>query len=182
MVRKKNQQFLDLEEERYGLFMDSDMFELEIDFGREYLKNDVNYVINYHKINVTTTKTHKLYGQTKPQDKSFFPPVKLNAMVNIADTTNEFYTEGGAVNQQTGNITVNVYLKELKEKNLEVNRGDIIEYNLSGERPRYYEVEDAQNVADVTSQTIAGFKPYWKRIIAVPVKEDVIPFRNEDNR
>ncbi|MFW5847606.1 MAG: hypothetical protein ACOCVF_01625 [bacterium] len=179
MGRKRNKQFLDLEEERYGLFMDNDMFELEIDFGREYLKNDVNYIVNYHKIDVTRSKSHKLYGQTKAENKKFFPPVKLNAMINVDNTTNEFYAEGGAVSQQTGNITMNVYLKELKEKNLEVNRGDIIEYNLSGERPRYYEVEDSQNVADVTSQTLAGFKPYWKKIIATPVNEDVIPFRKE---
>lgn len=182
MGRKKNKQFLDLEEERYGLFMDDDMFELEKNFGREYLSSDVNYIVKYHKIDVTTTKSHKLYGQAKPTDKKFFPPIKLNAMVNIADSFNEFYTEGGAVHQETGDITVNVYIDELTEKKLEVQRGDIVEYNLSGENPRYYEVEDSQNVFDVTSQTLAGFKAYWKRIKAVPVKEDVINFLNETGR
>ena len=62
---------------------------------------------------------------------------------------------------------------------LEIDRGDIIEYNMSGEKNRYYEVESANNVVDETSKTIGGFKPYWKRITGVPVKEDVVPFLSE---
>ena len=68
-----------------------------------------------------------------------------------------------------------------KEKKIEIDRGDIIEYNMSGDRDRYYEVENAQNVVDSTSQTIAGFKPYWKQIIAVPVKEDITPYLKGDS-
>ena len=62
---------------------------------------------------------------------------------------------------------------------LEINRGDIVEYNLSGSKNRYYEVENANNVTDETSKTIGGFKSYWKMVVAVPVKEDVVPFLNE---
>ena len=52
---------------------------------------------------------------------------------------------------------------------------------MSGVRDRYYEVENAQNVVDATSQTIAGFKPYWKMITAVPVKEDITPYLKGDS-
>jgi hypothetical protein len=52
---------------------------------------------------------------------------------------------------------------------------------MSGNRDRYYEVENAQNVTDSTSQTIAGFKPYWKQITAVPVKEDITPYLKGDS-
>jgi len=170
---------INLEHERYGLFMNENSFNLDVAIGREYLMSDVNYKVKIHKINVIESKTHKLYGQAKPSDKKFFPPVELNALVEISNTEQKNYTDGGAVRDDISSITVKVYLQELAEKKLEVLRGDIIEYNMSGERFRYFEVEDAQNVTDVTSQTIANFKPYWKRIIAIPVKEDVLPFLNE---
>ena len=76
-------------------------------------------------------------------------------------------------------ISFGVYLKELEEKQLEINRGDYIEYNMSGEKSRFYEVESANNVSDETKKSIGGFKPYWKRITGVPVKEDVVPFLSE---
>ena len=67
----------------------------------------------------------------------------------------------------------------MKKKNTEINRGDYIEYNMSGEKARYYEVESANNVTDETKKTIGGFASYWKMVISVPVKEDTIPFLSE---
>ena len=52
---------------------------------------------------------------------------------------------------------------------------------MSGVRDRYYEVENAQNVVDATSQTIAGFKPYYKVITAIPIKEDITPYLKGDS-
>lgn len=180
MAKKKKN--IDLENQRYGLFMNEDSFDLDIAYGEHYLESDVNYFILIHKINLVETKSHDLYGQAKSKDKSFFPPVKINAMTSIGDNTNEYYgnNEGGISREDTGNITIGVYLSELKRKNIEIDRGDIIEWNQSGEMSRYYEVESAQNVVDSTSQTIAGFKSYWKRIIGVPVKSDIVPFLNGD--
>ena len=179
MGRKRKQQFIDLEENRYGIFMTDSSFDLDVNLGRHFLSTDVVYSVKIHKINIIESKSgdeDDPYGQVKPSDKKFFPPVTINAMVNIEDSTQKFFTEGGMVREDTGNLIVSVYLKELEEKNIEIDRGDIIEYNLSGERPRYYEVENAQNVTDTTNKTIAGFKPYWKQITAVPTKGDNIPF------
>lgn len=181
MAKKKKN--IDLENQRYGLFMNENSFNLDIMYGRHYLDRDVNYFVRIFKMNIIETKKHNLYGQAKAKDKKYLTPVQLNAMVTIEENRQENYgnNEGGIVREDTGNIIVNVYLQELEEKKIEVDRGDIIEYNQSGDRPRYYEVESANNVVDSTSQTIAGFKPYWKRIVGVPVKEDVTPFLNGDS-
>lgn len=181
MAKKKKN--IDLENQRYGLFMNENSFDLDIMYGEHYLESDVNYFILIHKVNIVESKKHKLYGQAKAKDKSFFPPVKINAMIDVAANENTFYgnNEGGITRDDTGMIRVSVYLNELKRKQIEVDRGDIIEWNQSGERARYYEVQSAQNVVDSTSQTIAGFKPYWKQIMAVPVKEDITPFLNGDS-
>jgi hypothetical protein len=49
--------------------------------------------------------------------------------------------------------TISHIPKELKEKKTEINRGDIIMYNMSGEKNRYYEVDNANNIIDESSKT-----------------------------
>jgi hypothetical protein len=177
---KKKKQTIDLQDQRYGLFITENSFNLDIMYGRNYLDTDNAQEVIIHKINIIETKAHSLYGQAKAKDKKFMPPVRIKVMLNIEDSKQEFYGGGqGIVRDDTGNISFGVYLKELEEKNLEINRGDIVEYNFSGEKSRYYEVENANSITDTTSKSIGGFKPYWKKVIAVPVKGDVIPFISE---
>jgi len=167
-----------LEETRYGKFMTQRSFDLEVMYGRHFLKTDNVQSIWLHRINLIESKSHDLYGQAKPADKAFMDPVELNVMINIDDGEQYYYgdNEGGITRDDTGNLRFGVYLEELKEKNTEINRGDIIEYNMSGSKARYYEVESANMVEDQTSKTIGGFKPYWKAIAAVPIKDDVFPY------
>lgn len=178
---KKKKQIIDLENNRMGMFMTDNSFDLEVMYGRNFLQTDNAQTVIIHKINIIETKSHSLYGQSKTKDKKFMTPVTISVMVTIEDGKQEYYGSGsgGISRDDSGNISFGVYLKELKEKNIEIDRGDIIEYNMSGEKNRYYEVESANNVTDETKKTIGGFKPYWKRIVGVPVKEDVVPFLSE---
>lgn len=177
----KKKQIKDLENNRMGMFMTNNSFDLDVEYGRNFLQTDNAQRVIVHRMNLIETKSHALYGQAKTKDKKFLTPVEISVMVTIEDSSQDYYggSEGGISRDDSGNISFGVYLKELTEKNLEVNRGDIIEYNMSGEKNRYYEVENANNVNDETKKTIGGFKQYWKRIVAVPVKEDVVPFLSE---
>jgi hypothetical protein len=178
---KKKKDLVDLQNQRYGMFMTDNSFELELMYGMNYLQTDNVNTVRIHRINLIETKSHALYGQSKSKDKKFFPPVTINVMPTVADGKQEFYgaNPGGIARDDAGNISFGVYLKELEEKQLEINRGDIIEYNMSGEKNRYYEVENANNVTDETKKTIGGFKSYWKYVSGTPVKEDVVPFLSE---
>ena len=178
---KKKKQIIDLEEQRMGLFMTDNSFDLDVMYGRNFLQTDNAQEVIIHKINVIESKSHSLYGQTKAKDKKYMPPVRISVMVGVEDGKQENYgsNPGGIARDDTGVISFGVYLKELEEKQLEIYRGDIIEYNMSGQKNRYYEVESANNVTDTTSKSIGGFKTYWKKVTGVPVKEDVVPFLSE---
>ena len=178
---KKKKQIIDIETNRMGMFMSDNSFDLDVMYGRNFLETDNAQRVWIHKINLIETKSHDLYGQAKTSDKKFMAPVELSVMATVEDGQQEYYggTQGGISRDDSGNISFGVYLKELEEKNFEVDRGDIIEYNMSGEKNRYYEVESANNVTDETKKTIGGFKSYWKRVVGVPVKEDVVPFLSE---
>ena len=175
---KKQKQIIDLENQRMGLFMTENSFDLDIMYGRNFLQTDNVQEVIIYKINIIETKVHNLYGQAKAKDKKFMSPVKISVMVNVEEGKQEYYggNPGGIARDDTGNISFGVYLKELEEKNLEIDRGDIIEYNMSGQKNRYYEVESANNVTDETKKTIGGFFPYYKKVIGVPVRSDTIPF------
>lgn len=174
---KKKKQIIDLEDERYGLFMTENSFELDVAYGRNFLQTDNAQYVYLHKINAIETKSHELYGQAKAKDKSFMARVRLNVMVSVDDSNQNYYGDNqGIVRDDTGNLKFGIYLKELEEKKVDIVRGDIIEYNMSGQKSRYYEVENANMISDETQKTIGGFKPYWKEIVAVPVKSDVINF------
>jgi hypothetical protein len=178
---KKKKQIIDLENDRFGMFMSDNSFNLDIMYGRNYLATDNVQEVTIHRINIIETKSHDLYGQTKAKDKKYMTPVKIRVMINVEEGKQEFYgaNPGGIARDDTGILSFGVYLKELEEKELEINRGDIVEYNMSGIKKRYYEVESANNVTDETKKTIGGFKSYWKRVTSTPVKEDVTPFLSE---
>ena len=178
---KKKKQIINIEDNRMGLFMSDNSFDLDVMYGRNFLQTDNAQTVILHKINIIETKSHSLYGQSKTKDKKFMTPVTLSVMVTIDDGKQENYggSQGGIARDDSGNISFGIYIKELEEKQVEIDRGDIIEYNMSGEKNRYYEVESANNVNDETKKTIGGFKPYWKKISGVPVKEDVVPFLSE---
>ena len=131
---KKKQQIIDLEEQRFGMFMTDNSFNLDIMYGRNYLDTDNVQEVTIHKINLLESKSHSLYGQSKTKDKKFMRPVRIRVMLNIEEGKQENYgtNPGGIARDDTGPLTFGVYLKELEEKHLEIDRGDIIEYNMSG--------------------------------------------------
>jgi len=178
---KKKKQIIDIENQRMGLFMSNNSFDLDVMYGRNFLQTDNAQKVKIHKINILESKSHSLYGQSKTKDKKFMSGVEISVMVNIDDSKQEYYgnNSGGIVRDDTGNIRFGVYLKELTDKKIDINRGDIIEYNMSGEKNRFYEVENANSVTDETKKSIGGFKSYWKLITGVPVKEEVVPFLSE---
>lgn len=183
MGRKRVNKTFDREENRYGLFMSENSFNVDVMFGRNYLKSDIVHQILLYRVNVIESQVDDLYGQARASDKKYLPPVYLDVMITVEGQEQKYYGDGqgGITRDDTGTLRFGIYLDELKEKNVEINRGDIVEYNMSGERDRYYEVENAQNVTDETEHTIAGFKPYWKRIKAVPVKEDITQYLKGDS-
>jgi hypothetical protein len=178
---KKKKQIENIQDDRMGLFMNDNSFDLDVMYGRNFLQTDNAQKVKLHKINIIETKTHDLYGQAKANDKKFMSPITLNVMISVADSEQEYYgnSQGGITRDDTGKLVFGVYIQELDEKQAIIDRGDIIEYNLSGEKNRFYEVENANNVTDETQKTIGGFKPYWRKVTCVPVKEDVVPFLNE---
>lgn len=175
-MTKKKKQNIDIEDERFGHFMSDNSFEFDILMGRQFLETDSPFKVKYYKIDVINSKVDDLYGEAKPGDKKFFATVEFHVMLDIEDGETKYFGDDGIPRQDGGTLTFGIYLDEINEKKTEITRGDYISFNFSGEKERFFEIVEADNVSDVTSRTIGGYKPYWKKIEAIPVKEDVLPF------
>lgn len=157
---------------RYGLFYSEASMALDIMYGREYLKNDIGNVVILHRIDAlkSKNKANDIYGQTKPKDKVFLPPVPLNVMLQIA--SNDPDNDSGLRREMVGTMVFSVYLDELDEMGVEIRVGDIIEYNMSGTTSRYFEVVNAMNITDTSEQTMAGMRAFWKKVTCNHVLKD----------
>ena len=159
---------------RTPLFMSETSLDLDIEAARSYLRQDTNFIVNLYRINVIESRVDDLYGESLPADKKFFPPISLSVMLNINDSDQSFMSEIGIIREDVGELKFDVFIKELKERNVEINRGDVVGYNATGEIERYYEVVKSDNIIDSNVKTFGGFKPIYKTIRCVPVKDDVI--------
>jgi len=172
---KSKKDHIDFEDDRYGLFMSENSYDLDVMYGREYLKTDSPFYVNYYKVNVLESKVDDLYGESKPTDKKFFPPIKLNVMMDITEGNEKFFSESGVLRDDVGNLVFGVFFEELKEKQIEIVLGDFVSINV-GSRERFFEISDPNYVSDDTTKSRGGFRnDYWKSIEATPVKEDVVP-------
>ena len=61
MARRKNKK-TDLENNRYGLFMNENSFDLDVMYGRHYLNADVNFLVKIYRINRTIHMTPSVKG------------------------------------------------------------------------------------------------------------------------
>mgnify|MGYP003657886433 CR=1 FL=1 len=67
---------------RLTKFFDNEDFNLEVDFGREYMEGDLNMTIVLYSVDIEKTDTDDVYKEVKAQDIRFFPPVELQVSRN----------------------------------------------------------------------------------------------------
>ena len=70
---------------------------------------------------------------------------------------------------EPGNIRVSVYQSHLVELGIEIEYGDYIGYYETETLVRYYTVNNDGRVVSDNKHTYAGYKPFYRTIIASPV-------------
>ena len=162
------------ENDRLNLFYNKDSFNLDIEYSLHYIETDLNMEFTLYRVNYRKTKSNNIYGETKAKDKTFLEGVKLHGIINIAPSENSNYGDSGIRREDVGEIMIGVYKRELEKNDVTINAGDFIMYRPDGEKMRYFEIKNPNYVDYSTSQTRMGIKSVYKRMIAVPVREDVI--------
>ena len=157
---------------RLGKFFDQNDYDLDINMGSEWLHGDMNFTLVLYRIDKMKTKTDDVYGETLKDGIKFLPPVEFKGLVQISEAENKNYGNSRINQTEPGNMKVSVYQRQLDELGVDVSFGDYIGYYETEDRIRFYTVTDDGRVVSDNKHTYAGYKPFYRTIIATPVSEN----------
>ena len=154
---------------RLNKFFSDEDRQLDEMLGLEWLHGDLNFTLVLYRIDRLKTKTDDVYGETVSDGIKFLPPVEFNAQVTIATPENKMVGTTKMDQVEPGNITMSVYLKTLRDLDIDIDFGDYVGYYDSENFVRYYTVVNDGRVVSDTKHTYKGYKPFYRTIIAAPV-------------
>lgn len=157
---------------RLSKFFSQEDFDLQIQMGQEYLHGDLNMKLILYRVDNQKTEKDNVYGEVGQDEIKYFPPVEFNALVKIEAPKNSTYKNGMLRYLEPGNLILSVYIKHLKELGVDIKYGDYIGYYETENRVRYYTVVNDGKVTSDNKHTYGGVYPYYRTIIASPVKDN----------
>ena len=158
---------------RSNKFFSGDDFDLEIDFGREWLEGDINIKVILFQVDHQNSLTDSLYGEAEKDGITFKPPVEISVNFKMDEPTNKAYNSDGSMRyKEHGNVTFGVYQKHLKELEVDITYGDYIGYQEDETKIKYFTVADDGKVNSDNKHTINGYKGFYRTVVCVPTSED----------
>ena len=163
---------------RHNLFFSEEEWELEKGFSREAIEQDLNQIVILFRVDRVLSVVDDLYNEGSKKELIFMPPVRLQVHAYMDDAENKAYNEGAGTlrYKQDGKLNLVVLIDQLEELDVEVRYGDYIGYPVSETEIRYYTIVDDGTKAYHDGQTILGYKPTFRTMIAAPVEDDDLIF------
>lgn len=157
---------------RIGKFFGSTDYQLDISMGEEWLYGDMNFIVVLYRVDKMKTKTDDVYGEALKDGIKFLPPIELKGYVQIMAPENKNLGNTKINQNEPGNLRFSIYQKQLDELNTEIEFGDYLAYYETEDRIRYYTVVNDGRVVSDNKHTYAGYKPYYRTILASPIIDD----------
>jgi hypothetical protein len=154
---------------RLGKFFGAEDFSLDVGMGREWLEGDMNFTLILYKVDRRKTDNDDIYGEALKDGIQFLPPVEFKAFVQVMAPENKNLGNSKINQFEPGNIRISVYQSHLDELNIDIDFGDYIGYYEKENRVRYYTVNNDGRVVSDNKHTYAGYKPFYRTIVASPV-------------
>lgn len=158
---------------RVNKFFSEEDFNLEVDFGREWLNGDINIKVILFQVLQGESLSDDIYGEAGRDEIRFKPPVELTVNLNNASPENKAYDSNGSLRRlEPGNLVFGVYQKELEELGAEINYGDYIGYAETEDKIQYYTVSNNGKIIADNAHTMVGYKGFYRTVTCVPVDQD----------
>lgn len=154
---------------RLGKFFGSEDYALDIGMGMEWLEGDMNFTVVLYRIDRRKTKVDNVYGEVLEDGIQFLAPVELKGLVQVMTPTSKFLGNSKVEQKEPGNMKFSIYQKTLDDLGVEIFQGDYFGYYESEDRVRYYVVSDDGYVISDTKHSYAGYKPFYRTVIATYV-------------
>jgi len=157
---------------RLGRFFGGEDFALEIEMGQEWLHGDMNFTVILYRVDRYKSKTDDVYGEVVEDGIKFLPPIELKGYVRIVAPTNQKLGNSKLRQEEPGNMTFSIYQKQLDDLEVDILFGDYLGYYETESKVRYYSVADDGRVVSDNKHSYAGYKPFYRTILATPVSQN----------
>jgi hypothetical protein len=158
---------------RLSRYYDEKDFELELDMAREVIEEDTNFTVVLYRIDKINSNNDDVYGESESREIRFHSPVELKVLLQLAESENKSYSENGSLRyQEYGNLVFTILNKQLENKSVDINYGDIIGYSDRESNLKYFEVFNDGKINSDNTHTQFGYKSYYRTISCVPVDPD----------
>jgi len=157
---------------RIGKFFGEEDFNLDIEMGMEYLGGDLNMSVVLYRIDRKRTKKDDIYGEAPKDRIVFMPPIEVKGVVQITESTLKQLGNSKVEQKEPGNMKFSFYQKQLDDLNVELLKGDYLGYYVTEDKVRYYSVIDDGIVNMDNRHTYAGYKPFYRSVVATFVNKD----------
>lgn len=154
---------------RLGKFFGSEDFDLDVSMGEEWLHGDMNFTCVLYRVDRVKNKIDDVYGETISDEIKFLPPIQFKGYVKVLQPEHRKIGTSKIEQTEPGNLSVSVYQKHLDDLGIDIAFGDYIGYYETEDRVRYYTVTSDGRVVSDNKHTYAGYKPFYRTIVASPV-------------
>lgn len=159
---------------RNNLFYDENSFLFDVEVGRDYLSQDLHQTVILFQVDLEKTNLDTIYNETKKDDIVFKTPIELPCIYNLEDAMFKSYdsNKNNGLYKKTGTLEIGVYEDTLSEYNCDIKIGDYIGVQVNPTLVVYFSVANDGKNNIGNSQTMFGYKPFYRVVKAVPVDEN----------
>lgn len=153
-------------------FFGKEDFDLEHDFGLEYMEQDANQTVILYQVDLDKTKVNDVYKEATKDAIRFKTPIEVPCVYEIQDAEMKPYNQKlvKGVYAKPGKLTFSVLLKTLEELKCDIKRGDYIGVQIDEQTRIYFTVTNDGIVQSFANKnTLYGTKPYYRTIECAPV-------------
>lgn len=158
---------------RMNKFFSMSDFNLEIEFGREYIESDINMRVVLFQVDKSLSSTDDIYNEASNGEIRYKTPVELSVIALIDKPENKTYNNNGSLRYlQDGKLIFGIYDSQLTEIGCDINFGDYIGYQVTETEMRYFTVSNDGAKNYDNAHTIFGYKGAFRTVSCVPVDDN----------
>jgi len=165
---------------RNSLFYSEESYQYDQAIAKDYVETDVNQTLILYRVDLERTNLDDIYNETGDKNIKFKTPIEFNCIYKLNDSEEMAYDKNKSMGLyiKVGKLNFNVLQSTLDELSIEINVGDYIclindnRVNSKWPNKLYFTVADDGRGTFANSQTVYGYKPFFRRCIANYVDEN----------
>lgn len=161
---------------RNSLFYDKQSYDFELEMGKNYIEQDMGQTVVLYQIDLETTQSDALYGETIAQSTRFKLPIEIPCVYQIDEGELQAYDKSKSLGTyvKPGKLTIGVYQETLDELGVDMKKGDIIGVQINPTLMSYWAIQNDGRVNYDNAHTLWGTIPLYRTVTCSPIDKNEV--------